>query len=604
MIAEVYPIMRMPRRFGIFDYEFPEEKTILRGTFVRIPFRFGETMGVVARVKEGGGRGIKLKQIASVFEEILPFSDAELSAIEDIAFDVAQSVSTILYASVPKLTKRELKFAQNESVPLTIPAREAPSITLAASQVGQRAASFVAMPDVRRSCVLLTAYLREHPDEPVMALLPNVRDAKLIASRLGGFSPIVVTGEETPLERARAWRAWRACKTGLLIGTRTAALWTHPALGAIFLLRSGHPNHKQDERNPRFDARAVAEILRIRLHARVIYVDVAPRADDLATLDPIDLLGPRTRPPSAVADMNVERFGAPHPRIGQSALLRIAETLSTRRRVLCAYNLKGVSRRLQCADCSYRFPCLSCGGVFASYGQTIQCHRCGRIEPTPLSCPSCNGSRLAARGYGNRAVAAALQTLFPEATVRCVEKGTDPAGSDQSDILVVTRHYYENIFDPFQPPNVGLVVDLDADLPLYEPTMRAVEHAILNMEEWRGVANACRADFLVQTEVPDLFRSIFSERDRVLSDDLTTRQAYGQPPFRRICMIRFRSSEPHERDHALRAMSDRIREGVPTAMISDGENLRVSIPPEDKNLLFEIFSNADDGYIIDTRPLE
>ncbi len=605
MIAEVYPIMRMPRRFGVFDYEVPPGMALARGTFVRVPFRFGETMGVVARVKEGGGRGIELKTVASVLADAPAFSDAELSALEDVALDVAQSVSTVLHAAIPKPAKRELKSsAPPAPLPLTIAAREAPSITLAASQLGQRPTAFVAMPDLRRSTVLVAAYLREHADEPALVLLPNVRDARLVAARLGAFHPIVVTGEESGRERSRAWRAWRSQKTGVLVGTRTAALWTHPALGAIFLLRSGHPNHKQDDRNPRFDGRAVAEILRVRLHARVARVDVAPRVEDVADIQPSDFLGPRTRPASFVADMTVERFSAPHPRIGPSAVMRIAETLSARRRVLCAYNLRGVSRRLQCADCAHRFPCPKCGCVFSLYDQTVRCHRCGRVEPTPLSCPSCGGNRLSARGYGNRAVASAMQKIFPEATVSCIEKGTDLVGADQSDILVVTRHYYENVFDPFQPPDVGLVVDLDADLPLYEPTSQAVEHAILNTEEWRGVANACRADVLVQTEVPDLFRSMLSEPERVLADDAATRRAYGQPPFKRVMTLRFRSGESHETDLAMRTMADQIRAQVPGASVVDSDGLRVTVPLADVPALLVLFSRADDRYIIDTRPLE
>lgn len=605
MIAEVYPIMRMPRRFGVFDYEVLDGMKVARGSFVRVPFRFGETMGVVARVKEGGGRGIELKRVAAVLVVAPAFSDAELSALEDVAFDSAQSVSTILYAAVPKPGKRDLPVVDPPAaLALTIPAREAPSIMLSASQLGQRSAAFIALPDIRRATVLVAAYVREHPEEPALVLLPNVRDARLVAARLCAFDPLVVTGEESSRERERAWRAWRSHKTGVLVGTRTAALWTHPALGVVFLLRSGHPNHKQDDRNPRFDSRAAAEIFRTRLHARVAHVDVAPRADDLAGLDPADLLGPKTCPSSTVADMTVERFGAPHPRIGPSAVLRISETLSARRRVLCAYNLKGVSRRLICADCAHRFPCPKCGGVFAPSDQTVQCHRCGRVEPAPFSCPSCGGKRLSARGYGNRAVASALQKIFPEATVHCIEKGTDLVGADLSDILVVTRHYYENIFDPFQPPDVGLVVDLDADLPLYEPSIGAVERAVLNTEEWRGVANACRADVLLQTEVPELFRAILSEPVRVIADDLATRRAYGQPPSVRAMTVAYRSSEPHERARALQAMCDLIRREVPSATIVETDRLRVSVPPTDARELLGVFSQADDRYIIDTRPLE
>jgi primosomal protein N' len=606
MLAEVYPVMRMPRKFGVFDYEIPEGMNLRRGSIVHVPFRHGETVGVVARVKDGGGKGIRLKRVASIVSPPTAFSDAELDAYEDVAFDAAQSVSSVLHAAIPKMRQREAGRASSPSptaMPLTIPAREAPSIALAATQFAQRQTASVIMPDLRRATAFVAAFQHEHPNEPIMVLLPNVRDARLVASRLGDRRLIVATGEESARDRAIAWKAWRASSDAMLVGTRTAALWSHPKLGAVFLLRSGHPNHKQSDRNPRIDARAVAETFGSRLHARVARVDVSPRTEDLLSADVQDPLGPRTRPQTAVADMAVERLSAAHPRIGPSAVLRIAETLQAGRRVLCAYNLKGVSRRVQCADCGRRFPCPACGGVFASYDLTVRCHRCGRVDPMPVACPACGGKRLSARGYGNRAVAAALQKMFPEATVGCVEKGSDAVAADGSDILVVTRHYYENVFDPFQPPNVGLVVDLDADLPLYEPTSGAVERALLSAEEWRGVANACRADVLLQTEAADLFRSLMTEPERMLSEDLEHRRVYGQPPFCRIMTVRYKSSEPHERAAALRSLSDAIRREVPESnIIESEEGIRLSVPHDRAAVILRLFSSTSDRYIIDTRP--
>lgn len=582
MIAEIYPIKRMPRRFDVFDYEIPAGMSLVRGSGIRIPFRFGEMRGIVARITDGPGRGRTIKPVSAIIPD-LSMTDAELSCFEDVAFDTAQSVSAVLHATIPVPGKRESKSLRTSIPPnphlpssLTISAREAPQISQTVAELSARSETFVTVPDLKRAAVIIATYRRDHPTEPILVLAPNVRDAQLMASRLRGS--IVATGQESQIGRARRWKAWRSSRSGLLVGSRMAALWTHPNLGAVFLVRSGHPNHKQDDRNPRFDARFVGQVLRDRLRAKRFHLDVVPSAEDLIRFGADGLVGPTTRPETIIADMTIERAGSPHPCLGNSLVIEIAQTLAENRRVICAYNLKGVSRRLQCADCGHRFPCEGCGGVLAPYVTTVLCHRCGRTEPLPTSCPSCHKTKLSPKGFGNRAVAAALQSAFPEATVAVLDRDTAVDGAKDADILVVTRHYVENVFDPFQPPDVGLVAELEGDRSLFEPSYRALEKSMLNAEEWRGVAHACKAKFLIQTEMPDLFRNALSQPEKTLLEDLSVRKSYAQPPYVRSVTVR----DGNEVD----------------------PDKTMSVPLSEVQATLASFSAIDDRYIIDTRPLE
>jgi len=609
----------MPRRFDVFDYEIPAGMTLSRGSGVRIPFRFGELRGIVARVTDGGGRGIKIKTVSSILPDLTMSGDE--SCFEDVAFDTAQSVSAVLHATIPIPGKREPNKASSPPIPsgpLTISAREAPQISQTVAELSERFEAFIAVPDLKRAAVLIATYRRDHPTEPILVLAPNVRDARLIASRLTQVSPphreegsgvVVVTGEESPAERFRRWKSWRSSSSGLLVGSRVAALWTHPTLGAVFLVRSGHPNHKQDDRNPRFDARFVGQVLHERLSPKRFHLDVMPSTEDLVGCGAANLLGPTTRPETLIADMTIERAGSPHPCLGNSLVIEIAQTLAENRRVICAYNLKGVSRRLQCADCGHRFPCENCDGVLAPYVTTVQCHRCGRTEPLPASCPACHKNKLTPKGFGNRAVAAALQSAFPEATVACLDRdNANPDGTkvpgNNADILVVTRHYVENIFDPFHPPDVGLVAELEGDRSLFEPSYRALEKALLNAEEWRGIAHACRAKFLIQTEMPDLFRNALSQPEKALLDDLAIRKSYAQPPYVRAITVDFKSDDPEEQAREIAKAVGAISFVSPGTTIQKGNPIRLSVPLSDERAILQAFSSFDDRYIIDTRPLE
>lgn len=606
MIAEVYPIKRMPRRFGVFDYAVPEGMTVARGTFVRVPFRFGELTGVVARVKDVSDQARKLKPVSGILP-VPAFNDRELASLEAIAFDTAQSVSALFHAILPRPTRlsaRNVPVAPRAQ-PLTVTSREAPLVAALAAQLSERQGAFVCVGDLKRAAVILSTYLREHKDKPIIVVVPNVRDARLLAGRFAGHKPLIVTGEESAGERYRAWTTWRSQPKGLLIGTRAVSLWTHPALGAIFVLRSGHHNHKQEDRNPRFDARAAAALMAKRLEARCFHFDVSPRAEDLHAFGATNILELPTAVPTTYADMTIERAGAPASFLGHSAVLKIGEALAHRRRVICAYNRKGVSRRLQCEDCSHRFPCPQCGGVLAVYPTTVRCHRCQHAEPMPVTCPSCRGSRLKAKGFGNRAVAAAIQTVFPEATVGCIEKGTDAEGADQSDILVVTRHYIENLFDPFHPLDVGAVVELDGDLPLIESTFRATENALLNAHEWRGVANASRAEFVIQTDAVELFRAGVSDVRAAIAEDLTTRQAYGQPPWTRTMTVHLRGGTPQETEAAMRLAEEQLKAAVPTLSVPrTDDGLAFVVQPDQEEIILRTLATFDDDTIVDTRAQE
>lgn len=604
MIAEVYPIKRMPRRFSVFDYLVPEGMSVSRGSGVRIPFRFGELRGIVARTIDGGERGMRLKTITAVIPD-LSLSEEELSCVEDVAFDSAQSVSALLHATIPIPGKREARKSEGPSRkagPLTISAREAPFIAKTVAGLSERSAAFVSVPDLKRTAVLIATYRREHPGLSILVLAPNVRDARLVASRLAGPGTVVVTGEESPAERFRRWKEWRQMPSGLLIGSRVASLWTHPRLGAVFLVRSGHPNHKQSDRNPRLDSRVVARVVQTHLASARFHLDSAPSADDLFRFGTSNLLGPVERPETIFADMTIERDGSTHPCVGNSLAIEITQALSENRRVICSYNLKGVSRRLQCADCKHRFPCPKCGGILAPYPTTVLCHRCGHQEPLPSSCPSCHKTNLLPKGFGNRAVAAALQSSFPEATVACLDRDTSVDGAKDADILVVTRHYLENVFDPFHPPDVGLVAELDGDRPLYEPSYRALEKTIQNAEEWRGIAHSCRAKFLIQTEMPDLFRNALSGTEKALLDDISARTSYGQPPSVRVMSVDFKSEDPDERSRRLRFVTDAVRTVSPGTSVLNADSLKFIVSLSEERSVLRVFSELDDQYIIDTSP--
>ncbi|TAK03735.1 hypothetical protein EPO34_01055 [Patescibacteria group bacterium] len=517
--AEVYPLKRFPRRFRAFDYSVPEGTVVGRGDFVMVPLRGWSVVGIVAALKDTPPVGIDPKPVERALGASL--TGRELDAYESLAADLVQSPSSVMHAVLPVPPKRtkpsvfDSEVAQTRgavsgqpaavkasgpSPGLRIRTQDAPDITEAVRFITDLPASFVRSPDLRHGAALIATYRRACPG-PIRIAAPNVRDARLLHAALGGE---ILTGEESNGSRFAAWQGFRSTKDGLLIGTRLVSMLEHPLGSTLFLVRSGHENHRQADRNPRYDARRAA----VRWNAsgdRIVFLDAFPRPDDLH-LFPDSLRCPALDPIRAIAMTGRESW--PHAFISPPVFEGVQDAMETGGRVLLAFNRKGMARVLSCQGCGWTVPLAGAA--------------------PPRFCDSCHSSDLHERGFGTRAIRKALQGAFPDATVAVCEKGE---GATDARIVIATKHYLENAFDPFDPEPFAMVADLDADAGLADRSQRAVERTLCTAAQWQAVARAARAPFLIQTARPELFVRAFHDPVRILREELETRRAYGLEPF-------------------------------------------------------------------------
>ncbi len=603
MIAEIYPLTRMPRRFGVFDYEIPEGMEVTPGMWVRIPFRSQKPiLGIVARIKDIPPRGIVLKSILEVVE-MHKLSNADLSWYEVLAHDTAQSISSVLYTSLPSVSKRSP--TTPETPPphrvLTFPPQDQAILENQVSALRIRGEAWIESPDLFRMTCVVAGYRREHADRTILVLCPNVSDAKRAWLMCGMPDALLVTGDETPRARRNTWSAWRTQRAPILFGTRVAALWHRQDIAAVFVLRSGHANHKQADRNPRFDARTLALSLRPG-GTNAYFLDSSLRSDDLMRFSPTNRIAFDRCTSIRVVDRASERAAAPHPAISYSAADLIAQTLDEGKHIICAYNKKGSALRLRCHACRAAVRCDTCQTPVGVRSGAGYCGPCRTTRPIPTICSACGAKEIRNEGYGNESIVRTLQALFPDTSVALYDKEhTDPSVLTNQ-IIVTTRAWLENVFNPFQPEsNVGVVIELDADAPLYDSSFRSTESAVRNVLEWRGVAQALHATFSIQTDTPALFYRIAENPTAVLAEDLETRRAYGYPPFRRIIAVRYISDEPRDIASAYASLGHSVREVISEAKIqTNNAALFISIPTEKIEKLLVVLHALDDHYVIDT----
>jgi primosomal protein N' len=603
MIAEVYPVKRMPRKVGVFDYKIPEGVYVKTGSFVQIPFRNQVLWGIVKAVKDGKNLRYKCKEIIKVHEELI-FSHEEIAYFENTAKDLAQSVPSLLHAALPKpLTRASKEPEKPLAKQLTIPSSETETILDTLKILRARKNAFVLCPDLKRVAALIAGYVAQEEKHTVSLICPNVRDAELLAGALSHLTPAYISGEESNGARWKAWMRWRKNETRLMIATRIGALLPHPALSTVFIIRAGHENHKQKDQNPRYDTRSALHLWHEQTHGKLFFMDVMPRVDDLAWFNRSDVIDPFTKPHTALVDMKRERPTAPHPAIGSTTVEKIDLALKANKQVLCVYNKKGVSRRLACKDCDHDFPCRSCTSPMIAFEQMIACGRCGHKEALPTSCPSCRSTKIKPKGFGNRGIKTALQKLFETASIAIIEKDSEVINLN-ADILLVTSYYSEQIFDPFKKTNLGLIVQLDADLPLYQPTFRAAERTMIDLALWRGIAKNAGCQFVVQTQSAELIEKMANTPYEVHQNELAMRQMYQHPPYKRWMRITTRGKEK-EQLHLVADTANMLRDQLEHNQIirtkyKQMPALELMVDPQQLPQLLNIFYTFPDALLIDT----
>ncbi len=581
LIAEVYPLMRLPRGKKAFDYLVPEGEAPVRGSFVRIPYRQEELWGMVRQVKDKPPRGITLKEIGLVRNDI-GIREEELSFFERLAHDLAQSISSVLYAALPTPPIRPSSGRASDLawLPLTLPSSEAEHVLRIVQTLAVRGQAFVQTPDLRRAAAVILGYLQKQSEQKVLILVPTVRDVQLLKSRLTGFTPLIITGDETDRERFETWQTYRKSSQSVLLGTRTALMAIDSSITTIFLLRSGDRAHKQSDRNPRYDAREVVWEHRRAFGSNLFCLDVAPQPATLLRFNESERLNWGVYPNVQIVNVNQERGASSSFLVSHTSLEAIATTLDTGKQVVCVYNKKE---------------------------NWMECLRCQARAVLGAHCPTCGGTTLKTLSYGNQDVAVELQRLFPGRRVCVIDK--EHPNTDEADIMVVTTFYHEAQYDPFRKSDIGLVVHLTVDAPLYTAGPGAVEELLRDAWQWAWLGFGRHAPVIIETASQEILQEIFDHPFTVALDELKARERFHLPPIYRWSRIVYKEDEPKRAQIALTTLSEQVTQiqGAivhPVLRNAQGHLMfECGVPVAQVEALLSIFTALPDRYIIDTNAL-
>jgi len=357
-------------------------------------------------------------------------------------------------------------------------------------------------------------------------------------------------------ERLQAWRAARAGRARVVIGTRSAIFAPVQRLGLIVVDEEHDSSYKQQEGGCRYSARDVAVRRAQQTGVPVVLGSATPALETLHNAQRGRyrlLLLPRRADQAAAPRISLIdlRAHAVHAGLAGPVTQAIARHLGEDGQVLVYLNRRGYAPTLLCTSCGWIAPCTECDARLTVHrgAAQLRCHYCGASQPLPTRCGRC-GFAVRPVGQGTERIAETLAEMFPDAPLARLDRDTVHSAADieavmrslldgSARILVGTQmvtkgHHF---------PGVSLVAVINADQGLFSADFRAAERLAQTIVQVAGRAGrgARAGEVLIQTEYPEhpLLQDLINRGyEGFAAGALAEREEAHWPPFGRLALLR------------------------------------------------------------------
>ena len=346
----------------------------------------------------------------------------------------------------------------------------------------------------------------------------------------------------------------------VVLGTKAAVFLPFRRLRLVIVDEEHDVNYKQTEQLPYYNARDVALYLAHQMGAKAVLGSATPSVESYGNhksgkygyVALNERYGGARLPQIQVVDMADERHKK-HLTGHFSRLLvqQITTALAGGHQVILFQDRQGYSPYVQCARCGYVPKCPHCG-VTLTYSKKrgdLHCGYCGYTQPFVATCAKCGSVTIEPRGLGVEQLEEETRGLFPEARVALITrdnvfKTLEDFEAHKVDILIGNRSIIKGI----DYSNVSVLGVMNVDNLLNHPDFRSHERAYQVMMQAAGRTGRRFSDghLVVQTWMADNpFITELKEVNAVsfYEEQLSERQFFGYPPFKRLIHITIRHAD-------------------------------------------------------------
>ena len=431
---------------------------------------------------------------------------------------------------------------------------------------------------------LIKKYIDE--GKQVLYLLPEIALTTQITNRLRrvfGDRMGVYHSKFSDTQRLAVYKRQASSEPYMLmLGVRSSIFLPFQNLGLVIVDEEHEQSYKQQEPAPRYHARNAAIMLAQMFGAKTLlgtatpsfevyhlahkkrygYVQLMQRYLDmkLPTIEVVD---------TKEAKRKRLMRGVFSPRLIEV----MSEALDRKEQIILFQNRRGFANFIECRQCGWIPRCPHCDVTLTMHRKSgsLSCHYCGYTTRIPTRCPACEEDKFGTIGTGTEKIEDLIPTLFPDARTLRMDLDTaktrlqheriiDDFANRKADILIGTQMVTKGLdFD-----NVSVVGILDADLMLNLPDFRSYERAFQTLSQVAGRAGRknMAGHVVLQTRSADseIIRQITSnDYWQMFCTQMTERQMFHYPPFRRLIYVYLRHRDERLLDHLANDMGERLR---------------------------------------------
>jgi primosomal protein N' (replication factor Y) (superfamily II helicase) len=368
-------------------------------------------------------------------------------------------------------------------------------------------------------------------------------------------------------ERYDTWRQMLTAESQVIVGTRSAVFAPLQNLGLIILDEEHDGSYKQDQPQPCYHARTVAQWRSSLEQVPLVLGSATPAIETFAACtsgkDPSnrycalpERVEGRPMPVVDVVDMREELADGNFSPFSRRLQNTLSELQTSGEQGILFLNRRGYSSFVMCRGCGYAITCPHCA-VSLTYhqaGERLRCHYCNHSASQPEQCPVCRSPYLKHFGSGTQRIEESLAGLFPGLVALRYDRDTttrkgshrriiDQFQRGEAQILIGTQMLTKGL----DLPEVTLVGILVADGMLNLPDFRASERAFQTLTQVSGRAGRGNKPgrVILQTYSPDhpVIHAVQSHAyEPFIQQELEDRRAFGYPPFVQLVCIHFQGS--------------------------------------------------------------
>ena len=437
----------------------------------------------------------------------------------------------------------------------------------------------------------------------VLYLVPEISLTPQTVARIRSHFPnriAVLHSRMTAKERYDSWKMIQKGEVQIVVGARSAVFAPIQNLKLIILDEEHDSSYKADTLL-RYSARDVARFRAGRAGIKLLLGSATPSVETFyaAKHGYMKLLTLKNRavsgavlPHVEIVDMQKERDTHNQSIFSRKLYTAMKEALSKGEQVMLLLNRRGFSQNVYCTSCRSMIRCPDCDVPMTLHTKTMGhhklliCHYCGKVIPSPQTCPYCTSEYLAVRGDGIQKLEDWTLQDFPDAKVLRMDQDTTSYRGAHEKIINQFKNHEADILVGTQMiakghdfPKVSVVGILGADSVLWQSDYRARERAFQLLAQISGRAG--RGDVpgrvFIQTVSPD--QEIYAyaatqDYEKFFESEIKYREQLSYPPFKAIGGILI----THEDEQACSVQATMVANTLREMAVNLGDDMMILGP--------------------------